>query len=284
MIPIASQLTDLLARSLARARFVKFNRFMFNLSIRGLGILNYRNSRESGETHFLQQVLPYCRGKDGKSHGVILDVGANVGEYSKGILQLDPTARIYCFEPDPANAHLLELSLRSQVTVVRSALGSKSGSAELYDYEGVPASSHASLHKAVFERIRRQPYKSRFVPVTTIDDFVAQHSIDTINLLKVDVEGHELEVLKGAAATIREKKVDIIHFEFNEMNVVTRVFLSDFFDVLPDFVFYRLLPYGWLSITDRPIENVFAYQNIVAVRADAFVLELFQNSARDPGR
>jgi FkbM family methyltransferase len=206
---------------------------------------------------------------------VILDVGANVGAYSAEILEIAPAARIYCFEPGPANVSRLEASLGTQVTVIPVAVGSKTGSIALYDYEAGDGSSHASLHPEVFERIHQQPHRSRIVAVTTIDDFVEQHSIDAITLLKIDVEGHELEVLKGATTTIREKKIDVVQFEFNEMNVVTRVFLSDFFDVLSDFVFFRLLPHGWIPISSRPIDNIFAFQNIVAVRSDASVLTLF---------
>jgi len=276
MTRVASRVMDLLVWSLARARLLKLNRFMFNLSIRALGILNYRNSDESGENNLLRRVLSHYRRDDGTMRGVILDVGANVGAYSREILQITPSASVYCFEPGSGNVGILEASLGTHVTVVPVAVGSKAGSIELYDYEEGDGSSHASLHREVFERIHQRPHTSRVVPVTTIDDYVRQHSIDFISLLKVDVEGHELEVLKGATTTIREKKVDVVQFEFNEMNVVTRVFLSDFFDVLPDFVFFRLLPHGWIPVSNRPLDNIFAFQNIVAVRSDASVLALFE--------
>ncbi len=272
---IGAQITDLWARFLARTRFERVNRFLFNLSLRGLGILNYRNAKESGEAHFLEKVLACYYGSGGGANGVILDVGANVGDYSRAILSIAPTAQIYCFEPHPGNLRHLEATLGGRVTVVPAAVGSRLGTAELYDYAGGAGSSHASLHKDVFEKLRQQPYQSLCVKMTTIDDFIDEHKIGAILLLKVDVEGHELEVFRGATKVIRAQKVDTVHFEFNEMNVITRVFLADFFALLPGFAFYRLLPDGWIPITDRPTENVFAFQNLVAVRIGAPAFRIF---------
>jgi FkbM family methyltransferase len=263
---IRDHITDLLARVLARTRFQKLNRFLFNLSLRGLGILNYRNPRESGETHFLEKVLACYYGPGVTTRSVVLDVGANVGDYSHAILSMASTAQIYCFEPHPDNVTRLEEALGGRVTVVRAAVGSRSGTAELYDYADGTGSSHASLHKDVFEKLRQLPHQSLCVNMVTIDDFLEDNDIAAVSLLKVDVEGHELEVFRGASKAIRERRVDTIHFEFNEMNVITRVFLADFVALLPGFAFYRLLPDGWIPITDRPVENVFAFQNIVAVR------------------
>lgn len=272
---IGSQITDLWVRFLARTRFERVNRFLFQLSIRGLGILNYRNSNESGEMHFLKKVLACYSGSGLKTGGVVLDVGANVGAYSRAILSIAPTARIYCFEPHPGNLKGLEAAVGGRVTVVPAAVGSRRGTADLYDYVEGTGSSHASLHKEVFEKLRQQPHRSLCVNMITIDDFVEQHSINVISLLKVDVEGHELEVFRGASKVIRERRVDTIHFEFNEMNAITRVFLSDFFAILPGFAFYRLLPNGWIPITDRPMENLFAFQNIVAVRVGTPAFSVF---------
>ena len=275
MSVIGAQVTDLWVRFLARTRFQRVNRLLLSLGLRGLGILNYRNAKESGETHFLAKVLTCYFGSGFRTAGVILDVGANVGDYSRAILSMAPMAQIYCFEPHPGNLRHLEEALGSRVTVVPAAVGSKSGRAKLYDYAGGAGSSHASLHKDVFEKLRQQPHQSLCVNMITIDDFVEAHNIAAISLLKVDVEGHELEVFRGASKVIRERKVDTVHFEFNEMNVITRVFLTDFFALLPGFAFYRLLPDGWIPITDRPMENVFAFQNIVAVRVGTPAFSLF---------
>ena len=256
-------------RLFARKRFEFMNRVLFNLGMRGLGILNYRSLRESGETHFLQRVLPcYTSSANNKEPltNIILDVGANVGAYSMEILRIAPTAKLYCFEPHPHTAEKLVKAMNGRATVIQLALGSTAGDVQLFDYEGENGSSHASVHRGVFERIHKKSHQSTSIAATTIDRFVEQSKIESIALLKIDTEGHELEVLRGAARCLKGNMVDVVHFEFNEMNLVSRVFLSDFFEILNGFRFFRLLPSDWIPLQDRPIENLFAYQNIVAVR------------------
>ena len=277
MIPFGSSLMDVMVRILAKPQFVKLNRFMFNLSIRSLGILNYRNVVESGEGYFLRKVFNEYQSDVGGHRRVVFDIGANVGNYSKEVLRNAPDACVYCFEPSQANARRLAAEVGSRVTVVNAALGAVAGTMPLFDYSDETGSSHASLHREVFEKVHDRPFVSQAVRVKTLDDFVAEQSIESVALTKIDVEGHELEVLKGAARSIAAKKLDLVQFEFNEMNAVRRVFLADFFAVLPGFEFYRLLPHGWIRITDRPIDNLFAFQNIVAVRADAPIVHLFQH-------
>jgi len=74
-------------------------------------------------------------------------------------------------------------------------------------------------------------------------------------------------VLRGGIKTLKKKKIKAIHFEFNEMNVVSRCFFRDFWKILDQYKFYRLLPNGMLEIRNyTPLScEIFAYQNIVAI-------------------
>jgi hypothetical protein len=86
-------------------------------------------------------------------------------------------------------------------------------------------------------------------------------------LLKIDTEGNELDVLRGAINSINQKKIKAIHFEFNEMNVISRVFFRDIYLMLKDYKLYRLLPYGMteINVYSPLFCEIFAYQNIVAI-------------------
>ena len=87
-----------------------------------------------------------------------------------------------------------------------------------------------------------------------------------IGLLKIDTEGHEFEVLKGAENLLKAGKIEMIHLEFNEMNVFSRVFFKDIWDYLPNYDLYRMLPDGLVHIKNySPVFcEIFAYQNLVA--------------------
>lgn len=252
----------------SRVRFKRLNRFLFSVSLRGLGYLNYGSLQESGERNFLKNILPLYAMTGGRDF-VVLDVGANIGNYTKEILDISATAKIYCFEPHPVNVKRLRATVGSRATVVASAVGSATGSLELFDYMDEDGSSHASVYKEVFEKIHKRPHVAHVVDVVTIDDFLEKENIAHVALLKIDTEGHELAALAGASKTLLKQGIDVVHFEFNEMNIASRTFLGDFFDILPGFLFFRLLPDGWMPLSGSPLENIFAFQNIVAIRINS---------------
>ncbi len=123
------------------------------------------------------------------------------------------------------------------------------------------------MHAGVIEGIYRKESGQCMVDVIDLDTFVAENDISQIDLLKIDTEGHELEVLKGASNLLRENRVRAIQFEFNEMNVVSGVFFRDFYQLLPNYKFYRMLRDGLSPLGSySPLWcELFAFQNIVAL-------------------
>ena len=105
------------------------------------------------------------------------------------------------------------------------------------------------------------------MPVITLSSFFAANNIYEVKLLKIDVEGHELPVLKGLGSHLSNGSVKAIHFEFNEMNVFSRAFFRDFVQLLSSYDLYRLLPNDMLPLKNyKPyLLEIFAYQNIVAI-------------------
>lgn len=103
--------------------------------------------------------------------------------------------------------------------------------------------------------------------MTTIDSFVNEQKINNIDYIKIDTEGNELSILKGATEVLNKNTIKCIHFEFNEMNIYSKSFMNDFSEILINFDLYRLLPTGLIKITDKSIleREFFAYQNIIAI-------------------
>jgi hypothetical protein len=101
-----------------------------------------------------------------------------------------------------------------------------------------------------------------------LDDVIDQESISDLDLLKIDTEGNEYSVLKGAIDSIGKNKIKAIHFEFNEMNIFSGVTFKMFWDLLAQYDFYRILPDGNLVNIKNysPIHcEIYAYQNIVCL-------------------
>ena len=65
-------------------------------------------------------------------------------------------------------------------------------------------------------------------PITTGDTYMAEHGLTRIDFLKIDVEGAELSVLNGFGGAFRRKAIDVVQFEYGQVNLRTRVFLENF--------------------------------------------------------
>jgi FkbM family methyltransferase len=246
----------------ARKIFVRFNRFVCRCGFGGLGVLNFQNDEVSGENNFLNVLSSKISG------GVVFDVGANVGRYSESVRKRMPDAKIFAFEPHPSNVSALRTrQLGEHFTVIQAAVGSVSGEITLFDYRDDDGSSHASVYQDVIEGFHNQPSVGHRVPMLSLDDFAECNGINMIDLLKIDTEGHEFHVLQGAQNLLKNRKIKIIQFEFNATNVSSRVYFRDFWQLLPDYQFYRLLPSSFLpiSIYETLHCEIFAYQNVVAL-------------------
>ncbi|MDP9316966.1 MAG: FkbM family methyltransferase [Chloroflexota bacterium] len=263
---MSNHVLDLYRKLFARRRFYKFNELLFHVSLRGLGVLNYQNDRISGEAWFIDHIVGQ------KPNLLVLDVGANEGGYANRIRQRSPSAVIHAFEPHPRTyKQLAEAAAHHGYTSHNVGLGEEHGEMELFDYAGEgDGSQHASLYKDVIEQIHQGTATATQVHIVTVDAFLDQRNIQHVDLLKIDTEGHELKVLVGAKRAIAEGRIDCLHIEFNEMNVVSRVFFKDLYDLLPGYAFFRMLPDGLAPLgAYRPLTyEIFAFQNIVARRRE----------------
>jgi FkbM family methyltransferase len=261
---LRSQLLDIYTFLFSRKSFHAFNRALFGASARGLGLLNYQNDTVSGEAHFLDTYLARYE------EPTVLDVGANEGKYSSAVLHSNKRARIFAFEPHPQTYQRLvnRMSGSEKVVAINAACGSAPGRLTLYDREGSAGTTHASLHEGVLKHAQDQKTAQSIVDVLDLDTFVAEKNLATVHLLKIDTEGHELEVMKGASNLLLNNRIRAIQFEFNEMNVVSRVFFKDFRDLLPGFTFFRMVRDGLIPLDPySPLRcELFVFQNIVALQ------------------
>ncbi len=262
---IAYKIARWYGRLFARPSLISFNKFLVHLGMRGLGVYNFGDFFVTGESNFLKQYLSSI------DQPVIFDVGANTGSYALLCQQINPNSQIFCFEPHPQTFSLLQKQVQNNknIKTLNLALSNKSGKLALYDYQDNRNSRHATLCQDVIETVANQTSINFEVPVSTVDEIIIEQRLKKIHLLKVDVEGHDLQVLQGAKSAIANNIVQAIQFEFTKNNSTAKVFMKDFFDLLAkDFIFYRLLPYGLLPLNqyNPSIHEIFAYQNIIGLK------------------
>jgi FkbM family methyltransferase len=246
------------------ARFYNTNYAMFRSIANGLGILNYKSLKLSGEDNFLKLYLNSLG-----TSPVIFDIGACTGSYSKLCKKIKPNSIIYAFEPFETTFETLKEETKDdQIKVYNFGFGIKKE--EVMIYNSGQNFSHGSIYQEVLSNIHKYTnITSTTIKLEVLSEFIESNKLNTIDLLKVDTEGHELEILKGINKEFLLSNIGCIHFEFNEMNVVSRVFMKDFFDLLVGFNLYRLLPDGFIKMDYNPLNSeLFAYQNIVAIKKD----------------
>ena len=200
---------------------------------------------------------------------VLFDVGANRGDFANILHGVFPNAIIHAFEPISSSYRLLKANCNHDNVILNNVgLGFVSCKTEMYHYNDGFANQHASLYAEVLSEIHnQQKVVSEEISINSIDDYCSMNGITTIDFLKIDTEGNELNVLKGAQRMINSNSINIIQFEFNEMNIISRVFLKDFYTILRGYEFYRLntnelLPLGKY----KSINEIFQFQNIFAIK------------------
>lgn len=137
----------------------------------------------------------------------IFDVGANVGKTALFFSDRYPNAEIYCFEPVSATFAQLQhnLSGRSALHCLKIGLGSVPGEAQI--------SGHADPAMFSLAQNASTGASSEIVEITTIDDFCGRRGIGKLQYLKIDTEGLDLEVLKGAARMLSAREIDFVEVE-----------------------------------------------------------------------
>jgi FkbM family methyltransferase len=216
---------------------------------------------------------------------IVLDVGGHVGEYAEACLRARPAGRIFVFEPSESHFRILQSRLggKSEVTLEKIGLGARS--CELPLYKTGEVSGLASLTRRRLDHFGVVMDVVESVVIKTLDEIVAQHGIETIDLLKIDVEGHELDVLNGATKAFGDNRIKMVQFEFGGCNLDTRTTLQDFFYFFQDrgFTMALLQPSGKLQPLPRYYEFLEQYRTtnfLAASRSVAATLEPWKGAAR----
>lgn len=133
---------------------------------------------------------------------VVVDVGANEGQTARRVLAEFPRATVHCFEPAPETFKMLERNVGAdaRVRLEQVACGSSVGSVDFHVTSNHWCSS-VLAPSDLGKRFYGDWYQTRQVvkvPMTTLDAWMAQRGVSRVDVLKIDAQGYDLEVLRGA--------------------------------------------------------------------------------------
>ncbi len=145
-------------------------------------------------------------------HGIrtVIDVGANIGQYSQKIIEGGFKGHIFSFEPIPSVFEQLETisSTFSQWKCFKVGLGSKEGESYINVSENFESSSILEVARQSLDAEPRTRTTHREkIKIVTLDKFFRAYNLDKEILLKLDVQGYEIEALKGALTILHEVRI-----------------------------------------------------------------------------
>ncbi len=209
---------------------------------------NNFDRKTNGELLLLEKLMPHAK--------MVVDVGANVGDYSGDILKINSQVIVHAFEPDPDSYKQL-----SKLPLIANniGLGDREETKTLYRAE---RSTHNSFY--AFE-----PAAVPFdVKVSTLDIYCEKNGISHIDFLKIDVEGYEFFVLKGAQELLKRQAIDYVQFEFSGATIESRTFLKDFIDFFNTYGYelYRIRAKDIQKVVYNPGKERFTLTNYLAIK------------------
>jgi len=221
---------------------------LYRFSLHGMGYGEGADFRNSGE----EKVMDYINKKlEGGATPTLFDVGANIGSYSLLLKDKFIGAKIYSFEPSKKTFDELKFNLRNEWNIIPINYGLSNKSGKVILYYNTELSAGASLYKRKWDNYGVDLDKEEKVNVITLDEFCKNENIKEIDFLKMDVEGNELNVLKGAKEMLNKKKIRFIQFEFGGCHIDSKTPFRDFWNLLSeDYNIYRIFSGGIYPIKD----------------------------------
>lgn len=215
---------------------------------------------EETEITFLKRFL--------KPGDFFFDIGSNIGLFS---LHASPiignTGRIYAFEPTPVTFERLQnnIVLNNFQNIKAENLGLSNSMKPL---EFHVSNNGYDAWNSVVRLTQLEDSSVIEIRTNTIDNYLAENNIQHVDLIKIDVEGWELNVLKGAANLISRADSPVLMVEFTETNAFAAgYYCGELFDYVKSF------GYDWYSfdvekntLIPQQKKLHYPYENLIAVK------------------
>ena len=248
-------LKTVISRLIRNKYLFPFWKFLNKISFYGMnygvasGYANY-----SGELFIIKHL------KHNLNDGVIFDVGANVGDWSKFFIKecSNINFKLHLFEPSKFTFKILKTNLDGNYKFHQIGFGDKNEQLKLF---------YDTYHQGNASILNFNSKKSELIQLKTIDTFCVENKISKIDFLKMDVQGFEYNILKGATKMLENNAIKFIQFEIDQPSIDNKVYFKDFWDILSEkYDLYQSLYNGIVLIKEYNYEmENFRCMNYLAI-------------------
>jgi FkbM family methyltransferase len=224
----------------------------------------------NGEGRFLEALFRHLR-KSGRARFVLVDVGANVGAYTRLLLEraslLKGKVEVHAFEPARESFEALRrgLSADGRVILNRKAASNVNGTASIFS--DASHSTLASLHRRDLTAQGLNPGGTETVETIRLEDYLKTRAIDHVDFLKLDVEGHERAAVEGLGSYLSGERMDFVQFEYGGTYLDAHVSLREVYELFEraGFAVAKVMRHGLDVRPYQPWMDNFQYANYVAI-------------------
>lgn len=201
-----------------------------------------------------------------KDPKILIDVGANKGDYSDVMIKNYPNAIIYIFEPQKFLYNKLKEKYKKNKNIKLYNIALDKTEKETLLIKGFDGDALASIYQRKY--LKNDKNFQEKILCKRLDQIITNQKIDFI---KIDVEGNEMNVLKGMDKIINNIK--ILQVEFGGTWIDSRFFYRDLFEYLDtkNFDLFRMAPNGLIRLNEyEEIDEYFTFTNFVGISNKEF--------------
>lgn len=178
----------------------------------------------------------WCFKKILKKGDVVFDIGANIGLTAiYAAKRIGINGNVFAFEPMPNTCDILNYNIRlnklKNITSINVALSDRIGFAEIYD--------NIHINRGAASLYSEKKENGITIPLDTLNNIIYKYKIDKIDLIKIDIEGSEISMLKGAFNVFNLERKPIICIEFSR-EVKSENSVDSLYDILKIELNYEL--------------------------------------------
>lgn len=187
---------------------------------------------EAGTLHIIRKIL--------KNGDVVIDIGANIGLMSLFSSRLiGEKGKVFCFEPEPDTYEILKkniaLNKLNNIFTYPFALGNTEEAALIYP--------NIEINRGAASILKTDGTNGKRIQIKKLDNFIFDNNVTNIKFIKIDVEGFELQVLRGAAALLAVENAPIICLEFSIVNLENNNY-AEIYEYIKGINKYRLFKFS----------------------------------------